>query len=269
VPYNPPRAITRYGHHNLIFADMYDQFFDSNREDLSPTELWSRIKGVDFITIPHQLADHISGAPVDWTEHDDTHQPLAEIFQNRGSYEALGAPRQAEHAMKVKGHYLQDAWAMGVTIGVIASPDHGGGGGKAGVWAKDLTRESLFEAFHARRTFGTSAPKMSLLVNSGDHLMGEVVRRDDDKALTFRIRAEAMRPFVRLVIMRNNEIVHDINPTSKKIDCAWTDPAPPHEDRLWYYVRMHRDDEELAWSSPIWFDRSTRKTAALPVLSEP
>jgi hypothetical protein len=265
VPYEPARPYKRYGHRNLIYLDpYYDTFHDASADRISPTELWSRIKGVDFVMIPHQLADPISAAPVDWTEHDDVHQPLAEIFQNRGSYEALGAPRQAENAMKEKGFFLQDAWAMGVTIGVIASPDHGGGGGKAGVWAKDLTPASLFEAFHARRTFGTSNPKMTLFVSCGAHVLGEVVARDDDLPLTFRIRAEATRPFTRLVIMRNNEIVHDINPTSKEIDYEWTDAAPPHESRLWYYVRMHRDDEELAWSSPIWFDRSSPAPPANP-----
>ncbi|MGB0414824.1 MAG: hypothetical protein ACPGJU_10315, partial [Coraliomargarita sp.] len=27
----------------------------------------------------------------------------------------------------------------------------------------------------------------------------------------------------------------------------------PVDERLWYYVRVEREDGELAWSSPIWF----------------
>ena len=39
-------------------------------------------------------------------------QPVAEIFQNRGSYEHKGAPREAPRSTPA-GYFLQDAWAKG------------------------------------------------------------------------------------------------------------------------------------------------------------
>jgi hypothetical protein len=261
VEYDPPRTYKRYGHRNVIFLDpRFPRFYNSRKGNWSPRQLWDNLAEAEYITIPHQLADHGTNCPTDWSFTDDRLQPLAEIFQQRESYEYEGCPRQAE--MVAPGHFLQDAWAMGIIIGVIASPDHGGGHGKAGIWARELTRESLFEAFRARHTFGTSDPKMLLFVTSGDAMMGDVVKREGKEPIPFYVRAAALRPIHEIVIWRNNEIVYRAEPNATTIEIDWTDDAPLDVDHAWYYVRLHCADNELAWSSPIWFTRS--KTPLLP-----
>ena len=59
----------------------------------------------------------------------------------------------------------------------------------------------------------------------------------------------------KVIVIRNNQVVHEAKPGGSAPDLAWTDAAPPDAPRLWYYVRVHRDDGHMAWSSPIWFDR--------------
>jgi len=257
---NPPAEggkMNRYGHHNLVFLDPYHKkFYDSFDSDISPADLWKELEGHEYICIPHQLADWKGkgkgNPPTDWSFVDERLQPVAEIFQTRQSYEYLGCPRQAPQGAPFKGHYLQDAWAKGVVIGVIASPDHGGGNGKAGVWARELTRESIFEAVRARHTFGTSGAKMALRFSAGRAIMGDKVKHPEG-AIDFRITALAMRNISELVIFRNNEIVYRTEPGRKEFDTEWTDKKPPKENALWYYARIQAEDNELAWSSPIWF----------------
>ena len=259
---NPPvegGKMNRYGHRNLIFLDtQHPHFYDSYDGDINPRQLWEKIGDTPFITIPHQLADWKGkgrgNPPTDWNYHDEKLQPLAEIFQARQSYEYLGCPRQAGQGAPFKGHYLQDAWEKGVVIGTIASPDHGGGNGKAGVWAEELTRESLFRAMQARHTFGTSGAKMALCLRSGEAFMGDKVKRPEG-AIPFHIRALALRPIKELVIFRNNEIVHKIEPGKKSVEIEWKDAQPPDVERLWYYARIHAEDDELGWTSPIWFEK--------------
>ena len=260
---NPPAepgGPNRYGHRNLIFRNpRYPRFFDCFDGDISPDEIWAQLEGDEFIMIPHQLADWQGkgggNPPTDWSYHHERHQPLAEIFQARGSYEYLGCPRQAGQGCPFEGHYLQDAWETGIIIGVIASPDHGGGQGRAGVWAPKLTRDSLFEAFHARHTFGTTGPKMSLFFSAGDAMMGDKVERTGNGPISFHIKALAKSPVKQVVIFRNNEIVYEDNPGEKELEIDWTDRNPPAEKKLWYYARIHCEDDALAWSSPIWFVR--------------
>ena len=259
--YDPKRTYRRYGHRNLIFEDPYQmRFLDSRDGDITPFDAFEQLSDLKFISVPHQLAD-TGNCPTDWHFHDEHHQPLAEIFQHRESYEALDAPRAAERGLKQRGHYLQDAWAQGIVIGVIASPDHGGGMGKAGVWAKELTRASLFEAFHARHTFGTSGSKMNLSVTSGESMMGDKVLRPKG-SIDFHVRAVTDRPIAKVVVLRNNEPVHTVTPGVESVDFHWTDSAPLDVPQAWYYVRIERADEELAWSSPIWFFATEADRAA-------
>ncbi|MHC4536440.1 MAG: DUF3604 domain-containing protein [Planctomycetota bacterium] len=246
-----------YGHRNLIFLDPYhNKFYDSYDGKISPYDLWNELKGVEFICIPHQLADWQhkgkGNPPTDWSFVDEKLQPVAEIFQHRESYEYLGCPRQAPHGEPKPGNYLQDAWAKGIIIGVIASPDHGGGKGKAGVWARELTREKIFKAIRARHTFGTSGAKMALRFSTDEAMMGDKVIRQDGP-ISFTIAALAMNDIVELVIFRNNEIVHKTSPNSCRCTVKWTDKHPLKTDRVWYYTRIRCSDKELAWSSPIWF----------------
>ena len=252
-----PKTPQRYGHRNLVFLDpYYHRFYDAMDGDITPRDLWNQIKGVEYITIPHQIADWKGkgggNPPTDWGFTDEDLQPVAEIYQARQSYEYLGCPRQAPQGTPFRGYYLQDAWATGIIIGVIASPDHGGGNGKVAVWAKDLTRKSILDAVRARHCYGTSGAKMGLWFSAGTARMGDKVRRTDGP-IRFHVKARAMRDIKELVIFRNNEIVHRVNPNAKQVEVDWTDDAPPKDDRLWYYARIQAIDEELAWASPIWF----------------
>ena len=154
--------------------------------------------------------------------------------------------------METKGHYLQDAWERGLIIGVIASPDHTSGEGKVGVWAKELTRESLFEAIRARHTFGTSGAKMAMRLWTEHAIMGDKIERPAG-SITLKVSALAFHEIKELVIFRNNRIVHRVEPNAKAYETEWTDDAPPNEKLLWYYARIHASDDELAWTSPIWY----------------
>ncbi|HQH52627.1 MAG TPA: DUF3604 domain-containing protein [Candidatus Hydrogenedentes bacterium] len=240
------------GHRNIIHVDpCFPEFFTATK-DATVESLWRRLDPKSSIVIPHQLADTMN-CPVYWNWHDPELEPVAEIWQHRGSYEAVGCPRQAVKSFTTPGHFLQDAWSRGIVAGVVASPDHGGGYGKTGVWAEALTREAIFEGIKARRTFATTDGQFSLFVTAGDHVMGEVVESGKPSSLT--IHAEIVTPgqIQETTILRNNEPVHTAPGNGPEQTIEWTDsdslPAVP----VWYYVRVTRNDGEIAWSSPIWF----------------
>jgi len=252
-----PKTPLRYGHRNLIFLNPHHKrFYDAMDGDINPRQLWDKLEGVEFISIPHQLADWQhkgrGNPPTDWNFTDEHLQPVAEIFQARQSYEYLGCPRQSPSGAPFARYYLHDAWAMGIIIGVIASPDHGGGNGKVGVWATELTRKAIFEAVRARHCYGTSGAKMALQFSSGSAMMGDKVKRPTG-AIAFHAKAVADRKIKQLVIFRNNRIVHTVAPGRKQVELDWTDRNPPKAASLWYYVRIQAVDDELAWTSPIWF----------------
>jgi len=115
-----------------------------------------------------------------------------------------------------------------------------------------LTREKIFRAVQARHTFGTTGAKMSLLFKSGQNLMGDKVKRIQGN-IPFQIGAKATQDIKEAVIFRNNKIIYRVEPQKKEFELTWIDEDPLDEDFVWYYARIITVDEEIAWSSPIWF----------------
>ena len=241
-----------YGHRNLIFADLYFPRWWNARNRQNPAQIWEDLRklNANFVQIPHQLAD-TGNVPTDWNYTDQRAQPVAEIFQTRGSYEHKGTPREAGRTTP-PGYFLQDAWARGIVIGVIASPDHGGGYGKACVFAPELKREAILDAIRARHCYGTTAAKIFLDVRVDGHLMGEKLNTPAGKSVQVEITARCPGDIKQIEVCRNNRFIYTTNPKGRDAELTFVD-REPLAGRSYYYVRVIQQDEEIAWSSPVWF----------------
>ena len=47
--------------------------------------------------------------------------------------------------------------------------------------------------------------------------------------------------------------INRVLPNQKKISVDWEDTKPLRSGSAWYYTRIQCADNEIAWSSPIWF----------------
>jgi len=166
------------GDHNIYYLGddepIYrsDQWLIKNKVDPETdrypiSELWKTFKGrKDVLAIPH-----VGGRYGNYDYYNPEHIPLIEVHSNHGTFE----------------WFLEEAMKRRMKVGFIAaSDDHtcrpgltypNGGmatqGGYTAVYAKELTREALWEAFWARRTYGTTGEKILLHVESNGHLMGD------------------------------------------------------------------------------------------------
>ncbi|MCX7824652.1 MAG: hypothetical protein N2689_03745, partial [Verrucomicrobiae bacterium] len=224
-----------YGHRNLIFADPYFPRWWNARTRYTPAQVWEELRkmNANFVHIPHQLAD-TGNVPTDWDFADEAAQPVAEIFQCRGSYEYKGAPREAGNTTP-QGYFLQDAWARGIVIGVIANPDHGGGTGKACVYAPELSREAILDALRARRCFGTTAAKIFLDVRVEGHLMGEKVAAPAGSTVTIEVNADCPADIDRIEVCRNNRFIHSKSCEGRQSRFTFVDQQPL-PGRSYYYA---------------------------------
>ncbi len=242
-----------YGHRNLIFEDAYFPRWWNAVNRQTPAQVWEELRKMkaNFVNIPHQLAD-TGNVPTDWNYTDETAQPVAEIFQGRGSYEHRGTPREAHSVTPQPGYFLQDAWARGIVIGVIASPDHTGGYGKACVFAPALNRAAILDAIRSRRCYGTTAAKILLDVRVNEHLMGEKITTLPQGPVTVKILARCPADIDRVEVCRNNQFIYTTNPEGPACELTFVD-REPLAGRSYYYVRVMQKDGEIAWSSPVWF----------------
>ena len=241
-----------YGHRNLVFSSPYFPRWFNAKDETTPRQLWDQLAKMqaDSVTIPHQLAD-TGNVPTDWNFTDEVAQPVAEIFQARQSYEHKGAPRQAQRT--IEGHFIQDAWAKGIVIGVIASPDHGGGQGKAAVYAESLTREAILDALRMRRCYGTTAARVFLDVRVNRALMGEKITAKAGQPVTVNVKVIAANDIAQVELCRSNAFIYAKPGDGREMEFEFTDTKPV-AGKSYYYVRVQQKDEELAWSSPVWVD---------------
>ena len=248
-----------YGHRNLVLADLhFPRWWNAGNYE-TPRQVWQtlRERNADFVHIPHQLAD-TGNVPTDWSFFNPVAQPVAEIFQTRGSYEYFEAPRMAPRTTGEPGNFLQDFWATGHIIGVIAAPDHGGGRGKAFVYAPALKRADILQALRQRYCYGTTGANIFLEFRANDLLMGEAIDAPPGKKVVIDISVTCPQEIEEIGICRNNDFIHTTNPEGARAKIQFVDSAPP-EGFCYYYVRVRQasgpneNEEHIAWSSPVWF----------------
>jgi hypothetical protein len=256
------------GHRNVVYPDDHStvcRFREGTRLD----ELLRCVGAQRGIAIPHHVGKWF--APVDWNQFDAVVQPIVEICSAHGVFEYFGNPSKQRSDLvpiplvdrsrsPVEGSFVQDGWARGLRFGVVGSTDshinhsYGiRGMALAAVYAEDLTREGLFEAFRARRTYGTTGVRAIMDFRVNGHLMGEEFELERGKNVSVTVDVEAPVRIQRLDIVRDNETVY-----SKVVDGHWagfswrdSDPSPYS---TYYYARVVMEGDNYAWSSPVWID---------------
>jgi hypothetical protein len=244
-----------YGHKNVFFQDAAqadpDALFDARGH--TPEELWQHLGERRAIAIPHHVSSRPAGAkPTDWSFRNDHFQRLVEIFQVRGNYEFDRAPYPPPAKGFTKGRSVRAALDQGHRLGIIASPDHRGGLGLAGVWASALTREAIFEALRARRTFGTSGARLDLWMTVNGAPQGSEITAAG--AVHVEATVHGSVPGLELTLVSNGEEFAQQRFEGSAARFEWTDPRPLDGTR-YYYLRARQADGHLGWSSPVWVSR--------------
>lgn len=155
---------------------------------------------------------HVGGRPTNLAWHEPSIEPLFEVHSTHATSEWF-----IEEA-------LERGYRIGITggaDGVYGRPgaDHPGWrqnrnvrSGLTGVWAVSLDKEGLWEAFHARRCYGTTGERIGLRVaawpgvDDGDGASGGVpmggVLQTTRSAMTLRARVAGTAAIERIDVLR-------------------------------------------------------------------
>jgi len=229
-------------------------------------ELWGRLDEFDgdALAFPHH--PKTAGNQTDWDAFHDEYQRLVEIYSAWGNSE-VGGPHSVRTGLR-RGH------RVGFTGGTDThevQPGNGPhefdhGSGLTAVYADALTRDGIFEALSARRTYATTGTRPLLDVDVNGLTMGEerAATPDDHDARTVSVRAAAATDVEAVDIVRNGSVVATREPDGERVAVEWTDEDPladhlqsrDHPDgrsTAFYYVRLRQADRHVAWASPVWF----------------
>ncbi len=246
------------GHRHVLFpGDDGELYSFRNPDSDTPSELGDLLAPWRAIAIPH----HPAGGPknIEWDNYEERFEPLVEICSVHGNSEAFGAPLQIYRSLR--GSFVTDALRRGFRFGILASGDtHDGHPGRksvgspsmgiAGIWASALTREAIWDAILARRTYGTSGERIVLRFQIDGHWMGEMVPLAGPAEFDIDIFAMGTSPNARIDLLENEEVIRTFHTEGEEIRIRTPWNIAPTK---FYRIRLIQEDGGMAWSSPIWF----------------
>ena len=209
----------------------------------------AELAGTDAIIIPH-----CGGRRCNFDFYDEKFMPVFEMHSCHRNYE----------------HVAFEAIQRGIRFGFIGgSDDHRGAigdshpaarerffsahNGLAAVYAKELTRESLWEAFFARRVYATNGPRMVVDFRINDVLMGGELcaKVGQEIKIKFWTRLDGMMDRVELV--RGTETIQRFQGERNQVlEFSGEYTESVKEGAMPYYIRILQTDGGIAWASPIW-----------------
>ena len=272
--------IQRQNYLNSPWQKLFPLKTDGEKE-IMPEELWDVLNryGKPVTDISHTGA---TGMGTDWNifkRVDNRVENLIEIFQGaRVSYEGLNAPQptvgmrvgeEYNHSSTVVGKPVvgepirsfteknnglyQNALALGHKLGVWADSDHiSTHTSYGGVYVKNFTREGIIEGLNARRTIAAT-DKIFVEFTCNDQLLGTEATATGKPVLKFAIDGTAL--IKRVTLVRNEENYHQWEPKAKQFQQTFTDDTPINGENR-YYLRVEQADGNMAWSSPVWLNKT-------------
>ncbi|HRW06085.1 MAG TPA: DUF3604 domain-containing protein [Caldilineaceae bacterium] len=176
-----------------------------------------------FADEPIMVNMHVGGRPTNLDYHLPAIEPLAEIHSTHGTSE----------------WFVMDALRRGYRVGITAGADgvtgrpgadHPGWrlnrnvrSGLTAVYATALTREGLWEAFHARRCYGTNGARIRLWFEVDGQPMGATCATDGQPVIKLAVQGTAA--IERVDLLRGTEVLTSwqiARPDAARLRVLWS-----------------------------------------------
>lgn len=118
---------------------------------------------------------------------------------------------------------------------------------------KALDRINLIKAIRNRKTYATTGARILLSFTASGAKMGEIIQSD---RVTIDVAVHGCVQIKKLVIIKDGNEVYEVNPGVLDAAFSWEDPDNPVKEHF-YYIRVVQEDNQMAWSSPIWISPTT------------
>ena len=249
-----------------------------------PRELWAGLEDVRALTFAH----HSAGAPIatDWSSPPPAGiEPVTEIVSVHGSSEAADSPGMVVRNA-LAGNFVRDALDRGYRLGFVGSSDgHDGhpglghlaspSGGVAAILTDEVTRQGIYEALLARRTYATNGPRIVVRASYAGWPIGADIPAAAAAAgavgpiagvpqQTLVVRAIAPGRITRIDVVSRQGAAGAGTLTGEALcgegergdgerECSLTVPLPGFQAGGYLYLRVVQEDGGAAWTSPFFF----------------
>lgn len=255
----PPKG---FGHKNIYHKDINVPLMNHRYPQYdSEQKIFEKAKEIGAFAIPH----HIGWTGVNWDAHDPVAQPLVEIVSNHGAFEFMGN-QPIPHRGGLSGHFVADGLKKGLKFGIIGGSDSHGliwhhhvgwkrecrSAGLTCVLAKDLSRDSIFEALKKRRCYAASGVKIKIKFVINDKIMmGEEATINKGEKVKMAIQVVSPEDIKWIVTVKDGADFNYYGGEANSSKVFLTDEIADSNEH-YYYLRVVTRNGNMAWTSPIW-----------------
>lgn len=221
----------------------------------NPEELAAYLARTDagrdrVLLLPHHIGYQTGYRGVNWETLTDEASPIVEIISMHGLAEADDGNFPYLHTMgPLDGrNTMVGGLQRGRHFGVVGNTDHHSshpgsfGYGKTAVWAPELTRQAIWEAFLNRRTYAVSGDRIRLAFAINGLPLGSQLPRQDRRMITAEVVAGG--PIDRIEVIKNGRrrYRHD-----HPVELAVVPPQAPAIGKIVVEVGWGQKGEPVRW----------------------
>jgi hypothetical protein len=213
------------GDRTVMYKDIDgDIIYTATHDSLCQELRQLKDEGKDSICFPHHLGYRIGARGIAWDDFETDLAPFVEIISMHGCSETNENTRPFLHSMGPSDwkSTVQYGLKQGHIFGFSGNTDHHSahpgsyGHGVTGVWADDLTRQSLWQALNDRRLYALTGDRINLQFAVNGHPMGSVIKKNQKRRIEFEVIAGG--PLDYIDVVKNNRILKrfsecDVEPT--------------------------------------------------------
>lgn len=222
---------TLEGDYHVLFPDLDGDY--ELIDDLKALQAFARERGC--LLIPHHPANRLGHRGSDLSLIDAEVSPVLEMYSEWGCAEhdrAMQPYKRHTEGGRWTKHTWQHYLSKGHRLGVVASTDDHLGypgayrEGLAAIKATELSREGIFDALRAKRTYAVSGDRIELDFTCNGEMMGQSLPYTRDRSLD--ISVSGWDQVDRVELLKNNKVIHrdfpmDREPASNGASC-WDEP---------------------------------------------
>lgn len=207
------------GDRNMLYKDLDGEIlYPDDLDDLHAQLRTLREQGKDSIAQPHHVGYRKGTRGIDWESFSPEFAPFVEMLSMHGCSESSANTRPFLHSMGPSDFESTIACglAKGHVFGFSGGTDHHSGHpgsyghGRTALWAKDGTRESIWEALYARRLVALTGDRIGLKFSVNGAPLGSVIPVTDRRELRIDVRGGSAIDCVDVI--RNGKLFRRFSP---------------------------------------------------------
>ena len=207
-----------YGDHCIYFKQPEGEIIRvQHLDDLRAALRSYQQRGIDCMLLPHHIGYKQGHRGINWHSYTEEFSPIVEIMSMHGASESPQAPYPYLHTMGPRDgrSTYQYGLSEGHIVGVMGSTDHHSahpgsyGHGRLAVWARDLTREGIWEAIQQRRTVALTGDNIAVQLTLNDAPLGTVLPYTRQRHIDVSVDGGSSIDYVD--VLHNNRVIHRWN----------------------------------------------------------